>query len=398
MSIDILMPVLSPTMLEGTLTRWLVKVGDKISPGDVIAEIETDKSVMEVQAVDDGVVESILVPDGSEAVKVHTPIARLAGVGEAPTVTAAASVSTASVSAAPAKAAAAAAATAQVARLTFVSPLARRIGAQSGIDPKTLAGTGPHGRVVRRDVEAAARSEPVLTLEQMGIAADSYQLKPLDSMRRTLARRMTESFRDVPHFALSADIEIDALLAARAVLNAQLQSQNIKISLNDMVIKAAAAALGQSPQINASYTTSGIAFHRHADIAIAVALEDGLVTPIVRSAETKSLAQIAAETRALTQRARARQLKPDEFRGGTFTVSNLGAFGIKSFTSILNQPQSSILSLGMGEKRAVVHNEQLAIATMMTVTLTCDHRVIDGASGARFLQLIKHSLQQSSLD
>jgi pyruvate dehydrogenase E2 component (dihydrolipoamide acetyltransferase) len=398
MAIDILMPVLSPTMLDGTLTRWMIRVGDKVSPGDVIAEIETDKSVMEVQAVDEGVVEAILVADGAEAVKVHTPIARLASVGGTLGVRAAAPVATEPVSPAPARGAARAPTTVNAGRHHFVSPLARRVAAESGLDPNTLTGSGPHGRVVRRDVEAAARREPDVTLEQMGIAADSYQLKPLDNMRRTLARRMTESFRDVPHFALTADIPIDELLAARAALNEQLRRQDIKISLNDMIIKAAATALGQSPQINASYTSGGIALHRHADIAIAVALEDGLVTPIVRSAETKSLVQIAAETRTLTERARARQLQPAEFRGGTFTVSNLGAFGIKSFTSILNQPQSSILSVGMGEKRAVVRNEQLAIATIMTVTLTCDHRVIDGASGARFLQLIKQGLQQSSLD
>jgi pyruvate dehydrogenase E2 component (dihydrolipoamide acetyltransferase) len=391
MAIDILMPALSPTMLEGTLSRWLIKVGDKVVPGDVIAEIETDKSAMEVQAVDEGVVEAILVAEGSEAVRVHTPIARLAQASESPTAAAGASLP-------PVPPEPVATAAAKVSRHTFVSPLARRIAAESGIDTTTLVGSGPHGRVVRRDVEGAMRKEPELTLEQMGIPADSYQLKPLDGMRRTLARRMTESFRDVPHFSLTADIEIDQLLAARAVLNAQLLSQNIKISLNDMVIKAAATALEQSPQINASYTTNGMALHGHADIAIAVALDDGLVTPIVRSAETKSLAQIAAETSKLAERARARLLQPDEFRGGTFTVSNLGAFGIKSFTSILNQPQSSILSVGMGEKRAVVRNGQLAIATIMTVTLTCDHRVIDGASGARFLQLIKQNLQKSSLD
>lgn len=391
MAIDILMPALTPTMLEGTLTRWLINVGDNVSPGDVIAEIETDKSVMEVQAIDEGVVESLLVAAGSEGIKVNAPIARLKKKGDKPEDQAAS---------APSPMAGTAAVTAIAARpptkpgsTTFVSPLARRIAAESGIDPRTLQGSGPNGRVIRRDVDAA-RDAPELTLEQMGIAADSYELTPLTGKRRTLARRMTESFRDVPHFGLNADIDIDNLMAARSVLNADPRNAGVKISLNDMIIKAVAIALTRSPEINASYTPKGIALHRHADIAIAVALDDGLVTPIVRRAETKSLLQIAIETQQLTARARAKELKPDEFRGGTFTISNLAAFDIKSFTSILNQPQSAILSVGKADSRPVVRNGQLTIATIMSVTLTCDHRVIDGANGARFLQLIQDNLQQ----
>jgi len=417
MPIDVLMPALSPTMEEGTLAKWHVKAGDAVRSGDVIAEIETDKATMEVEAVDEGVVEAILVAEGTEGVKVNTPIARLAGEG------AASAPQTAPASAAtppPAQAAAQSPPPAALAKPApsapargdgvriFASPLARRIAAQKGIDLSSVQGSGPHGRIIRRDVEAAkpgarpaqvqastpsaapvAVSRPVLSLQQMGIPEGSYDLVPLDGMRKTVARRMTDSFRDVPHFPLSVDLEIDALLAARVKINAALEGQGVKVSVNDLVMKAAAIALKRVPEANASYTPEGIAMHHHADIAMAVAIEGGLITPIIRAAETKGLAQIATEAKDLAERARSRKLKPEEFQGGTFSVSNLGMFGIRSFASILNEPQGCILSVGAGEKRPVVRADALAIATVMTVTLTCDHRVVDGAVGARWMQAFK---------
>jgi pyruvate dehydrogenase E2 component (dihydrolipoamide acetyltransferase) len=275
-----------------------------------------------------------------------------------------------------------------------------------------VQGSGPHGRIIRRDVEglkgapaaqpaapkpAAAPAEAprkVASLEQMGIAPGSYDLVPLDGMKRTIARRMTDSFRDVPHFPLTIDIELDALLAARARINALLEKailekDRVKVSVNDMVIKAAAIALKRQPDANASYTPEGIARHHHADVAVAVAIEGGLITPIIRSAETKGVAQIAVEMKDLAERARTRKLKPEEFQGGTFSVSNLGMFGIKSFASIINEPQGAILSVGVGDKRPVVRGDKLEIATVMSVTLTCDHRVVDGAIGARWLGVFK---------
>ena len=430
---DILMPALSPTMEEGTLAKWHVKVGDKVSSGDVIAEIETDKATMEVEAVDEGVVEALLVAEGTEGVKVNATIARLAGeAGAANTSPATAGEGDpkggggAAAAPAPEKQVAATAPTAPstasqspspvngggTARI-FASPLARRIAEQKGVDLGSVSGSGPHGRIIKADVEAAkpgqakaaapsaapaaaptpAAQRQVQSMEQMGIAPGSYDLIPLDGMRKTVARRMTDSFRDVPHFPLSVDIELDELLAARTRINAMLEKQGVKVSVNDMVIKAAAVALMRVPEANASYTPEGIAMHHHADIAMAVAVPGGLITPIIRSAETKGLAQIATEAKDLAERARAKKLKPDEFQGGTFSVSNLGMFGIKSFASIINEPQGAILSVGAGEKRPVVHGNELAIATVMTVTLTCDHRVVDGATGARWLAAFKPLLE-----
>jgi len=438
MSIDILMPALSPTMEEGTLAKWHVKKGDTVKSGDVIAEIETDKATMEVEAVDEGTVEDILVPEGTEGVKVNAPIARLsgddAGASAAPTSSSPEAKTSEEVSPkamegaqAPSSAPGAPPPSAtptpppssagQVKSddggRIFASPLARRIAEQKGVDLATLKGSGPHGRIVKADVEGvqpsqakapasapaaqpsagapvpAAAPRQVQSLEQQGIPAGSYDLIPLDGMRRTVARRMTESFRDVPHFPLNIDLEIDALLAARAKINAMLEKSGGKVSVNDMVIKAAAVALMQVPEANASYTPEGIAMHHHADIAMAVAVPGGLITPIIRAAETKGLAAIAAEAKDLAERARTKKLKPEEFQGGTFSISNLGMFGIKSFASIINEPQGAILSVGVGEKRPVVRGNELAIATVMSVTLTCDHRVVDGATGARFLAALK---------
>jgi pyruvate dehydrogenase E2 component (dihydrolipoamide acetyltransferase) len=423
---DILMPALSPTMEEGGLAKWHVKPGDTIEAGQVIAEIETDKATMEVEAVDEGVISEILVPEGAQGVKVNTPIARLAG--GAALGGRASSPSATAVKAQPQPEKAAVAETPKDAGRVpalpesklnggdgrvFASPLARRIAAQAGLDLKTVKGTGPHGRIVKADVEAAGKggakpaaapapvqgaapiAEPrrQVSLEQMGIAPGSYELIPLDGMRRTVAKRMTESFRDVPHFPLSIDLEIDRLLDARARVNAALDGSGVKASVNDFVLKASAAALMKVPAANASYTPDGIAMHKHADIAMAVAIDGGLITPIIRAAETKSLGQIAKESKDLAERARSRKLKPEEFQGGTFSVSNLGMFGIKSFASILNEPQGAILSVGAGEPRPVVKGGQIVVATVMTVTLTCDHRVVDGAVGAKFLQAFKDLLE-----
>ncbi|HKP77800.1 MAG TPA: 2-oxo acid dehydrogenase subunit E2, partial [Phenylobacterium sp.] len=396
------------------------------------------KATMEVEAVDEGVVEDILVAEGAEGVKVNTPIARLAGEGDsapppapkaeaprtssapagkgdpkgggggatAPTVETPSPVptapSTASRSPSPVNGGGSGS-------RVFASPLARRLAEQKGLDLSAIAGSGPHGRIVKLDIDKAQPASPRAaaqakapgapapagvprqpqSLEQMGIAPGSYDLIPLDGMRRTVARRMTDSFRDVPHFPLTIDLEIDQLLAARTKINAMLDKQGVKVSVNDMVIKAAAAALMRVPEANASYTPEGIAMHHHADIAMAVAVPGGLITPIIRSAETKGLAQIATEAKDLAERARTKKLKAEEFQGGTFSISNLGMFGVKSFASIVNEPQGAILSVGAGEKRPVVRGDQLAVATVMSVTLTCDHRVVDGATGAKWLAAFK---------
>jgi len=413
---DILMPALSPTMEEGILAKWHVKVGDTVSAGDVIAEIETDKATMEVEAVDEGTVEAILVEAGTEGVKVNTPIARLSGDAAAPAPKAAPAAAEAPKAEAPKVAAtpmpvAAAPAPAAVSSGARVaaSPLARRLAEINKLDLKAITGTGPHGRVIKRDIEAALASgtgkatpagastaaEPckVQSLEQLGIPAGSYDLVPLDGMRKVIARRLTDSFRDIPHFPLTVDIELDNLLAARTKINTALESQGIKVSVNDIVIKAVALALKQVPEANASFTPDGIALHHNADVAMAVAIDGGLITPIIRKAESKSLAQIAKETKDLATRARERKLKPEEFQGGTFSVSNLGMFGIKQFASIINEPQGCILSVGAGEQRPVVKNGALAVATVMTVTLTCDHRVVDGSIGAKYINALKNLLE-----
>jgi pyruvate dehydrogenase E2 component (dihydrolipoamide acetyltransferase) len=400
---DILMPALSPTMEEGILAKWLVKVGDSVRSGDLIAEIETDKATMEVEAVDEGVVEALLVAEGTEGVKVNTPIARLSGENS-PVVTAPAPSPVpvaAPIMPSPAEPEERPVISNGSQRI-LASPLARRLAAERGLNLASLSGSGPHGRIIRADVEAAARAPgpapgkaqlpapapapaPAASLAQLGYPEDSYTLVPLDGMRRTVARRLTESARDIPHFPLTIDVEIDSLLTARARINSLLEPRGIKVSVNDLVIKAAALALRQVPEANASFTPEGIALHRHADISMAVAVDGGLITPIIRKAEQKGLAEIALEAKDLAERARNRKLKPEEFQGGTFSISNLGMFGIRQFGSIINPPQGAILSVGAGEARAVVRDGQIIIRTLMTVTLTCDHRVIDGAIGARWL-------------
>ena len=407
---DILMPALSPTMEEGILAKWLVKVGDSVRSGDLIAEIETDKATMEVEAVDEGVIEALLVAEGTEGVKVNTPIARLSGE-DSPAVTAPAPAPVpvaAPVMTTPSNTVEKAVIPEGSKRI-LASPLARRLAAERGLDLATLTGSGPHGRIIRADVEAAATAPgpakvaipspvptpaPAASLAQLGYPEDSYTLVPLDGMRRTVARRLTESARDIPHFPLTIDVEIDALLAARSRINSLLEPRGIKVSVNDLVIKAAALALKQVPEANASFTPEGIALHRHADISMAVAVDGGLITPILRKAEQKGLAEIAQEAKDLAERARNRKLKPEEFQGGTFSISNLGMFGIRQFGSIINPPQGAILSVGAGEARAVVRDGQVIIRTLMTVTLTCDHRVIDGAIGARWLAAFRALIEE----
>ncbi|MGE0530512.1 MAG: pyruvate dehydrogenase complex dihydrolipoamide acetyltransferase [Hyphomonadaceae bacterium] len=436
MTTQITMPALSPTMEEGNLAKWHVKAGDKIEPGQVIAEIETDKATMEVEAVDEGVIAEILVPEGSQGVKVNTPIATLAGEGEAAKPAKKEETLKAELKPSPragegreggnggspsakntARTPTPGPAPQGGGERILASPLARRLAEQGGIDLSGLQGSGPNGRIVKADVEAAAKSPraaqqqqapqqsrevskpaptqapPPATLESYGIRQGTYDLVPLDLMRKTIAKRMTASFRDVPHFPLTIDLEIDALLKARAEINKRFADNGVKISVNDMCIKAAALALKLVPEANASYTPDGIAMHHHADIGVAVAIPHGLITPIVWAAETKGLAQISAEMSDLADRARNRKLKPEEFQGGTFTISNMGMLGIKSFASIINEPHGMIMSIGAGEKRPVVKNDALAIATMMTVTVTCDHRVVDGALGAAFLKAFKSFLE-----
>ncbi|MFZ1990495.1 MAG: pyruvate dehydrogenase complex dihydrolipoamide acetyltransferase [Alphaproteobacteria bacterium] len=433
MPIPILMPALSPTMEEGTLAKWHVKVGDQVKSGDVIAEIETDKATMEVEAVDEGKVGELVVPEGTENVKVNAPIAILLGEGEsmadakaaaksAPAPTAAKSPSPRPpdqvggrlsprergeggniVTLAPAGGEGRARGRASSDERTFASPLARRMAEQQGIDIAAVVGSGPHGRIVRRDVETAkpggmplaARAPaaaPAHKLPAAALPVGSYDEVPLDGMRRTIARRLAESFRDVPHFPLTIDLEIDKLLAVRKELNAKLE-ENERFSVNDMVIRASALALKKVPDANASFTEKAIIKHHHADISVAVAIPGGLITPIIFQAENKGLSEIAREMKDLAARARERKLKPEEFQGGTFSVSNLGMFGIKDFASIINEPQGAILSVGAGEPRPVVKNGALAIATVMSVTLTCDHRVVDGATGARWLAAFKKLIE-----
>lgn len=417
MAIDILMPALSPTMEEGALAKWLVKVGDTVKSGDVIAEIETDKATMEVEAVDEGKVLELLVPAGTQGVKVNAVIARIAGEGEgagappAPAPAPVAAAPAAPVAPVSVPASAPVVSHAPDARI-FASPLARRIAGQSGIDLAALTGSGPNGRIIKVDVEAAMGRAPAAapaapapaavpvqapaprTPSPLPYAEGTYRIVPLDGMRRTIARRMTESFRDVPHFPLNIDLEIDALLALRKELNAQLDGSGVKLSVNDLVIRAAALACRRVPEANASYSPDGLLIHNDAHIAVAVAVEGGLVTPVIRAAQTKGLAEISAEMVALADKARARKLMPEDYAGGTFSISNLGMMGIRSFASILNEPQGCILSVGAGEQRPVVKNGALAIATVMSVTLTCDHRVVDGAVGAAWLKAFRSLIEQ----
>ena len=420
MPIEILMPALSPTMSEGTLARWLKKEGDPIKSGDVIAEIETDKATMEFEAVDEGTLGKIIVPGGTAGVKVNQPIAvlleegedssALAAVKAAPAAAqAAAPAPTASSAPAPAPAAPSAP-TAKAGDRVFASPLAKRLAAEAGLDLKAVQGTGPHGRVVKADVEAAVKggikAAPAAAAPAAAAAAapkaapapaaanpfePAYEEIANSSMRKVIARRLTEAKQTVPHFYLTIDCEVDALLKVRAELNGR--SDAYKLSVNDFVIRAVALALRKVPAANASWGEEAIKRYTDVDISVAVATQNGLITPIVRHADHKGLAAISNEMKELAGKAKDGKLKPEEFQGGGFTISNLGMFGIKEFAAIINPPQGCILAVGAGEQRPVVKNGALAIATVMSCTLSVDHRVVDGAVGAEFLAAFKKLIE-----
>jgi pyruvate dehydrogenase E2 component (dihydrolipoamide acetyltransferase) len=445
MPINILMPALSPTMEKGNLAKWLKKEGDKVKSGDVIAEIETDKATMEVEAVDEGTIAKILVPEGTQDVAVNDVIAVLAGDGEdvksagagaasAPPRAAAAAEAPAAAKAtpapvpapAPAKAAAppaaAPAAAAAPAPQTnghgriFSSPLARRLAKDGGIELARITGSGPHGRIVARDVEGAKSGKglkapaaapagapsiaPSMSDQQIRALFEdgSYEVIPHDGMRRTIAQRLTASVQTVPHFYLTMDCDIGKLLLAREDINAAAPKDKekkplYKLSVNDFVIKAMAIALQRIPNTNVSWTESGMLKHKHSDIGVAVAMPGGLITPIIRKAETKSLSAISAEMKDFATRARARKLKPEEYQGGTTAVSNLGMYGIKDFTAVINPPHATILAVGTSEERAVVRAGNIEIAHIMSVTLSCDHRAVDGALGAELIGEFKRLIE-----
>jgi len=407
MAIDILMPALSPTMETGTLAKWNVAVGDTVRSGDVIAEIETDKATMEVEAVDEGVVAAILVQSGTEGVAVGTAIARLAEDGEnaedvavtPPAEPAAAPVDTpaeaaapaASVPASPAQPAASQAAPTAPGKRIFASPLARRLAGDSGVDLAAVSGSGPHGRILRRDVEAAMGAPAAVSAAATSIAPASpgaSHVEPNSQMRKIIAERLQQSKATAPHFYLTVDCEIDTLLESRRMMNDRAP-EGVKISVNDLIIRAAAMALMKVPKANASWEGDNTRLFHHADIAMAVAVDGGLVTPVIWAAEQKGLAEIAGISRDLATRAREGRLAPEEFSGGSFTISNLGMYGIREFAAVINPPQGAILAVGAGEERPVVRNGELAVATVMTVTLSADHRVVDGAVGAEWLQAFK---------
>ena len=430
MSINILMPALSPTMTEGKLAKWHVKVGDAVSSGQVICEIETDKATMEVEAVDEGKIGQIVVPEGAEGVKVNAVIAVLLEEGETEVAKAAApaaappaapaaapapaaakpaaSPPAAAPASAPAPAAAAApAATASGGARIFASPLAKRIAAEKGINLATLKGSGPNGRIVKADVEnakpgaaPAAAPAPRPAAAPAPSAGQPVFVAPGDtrvahtSVRKVIARRMLESKQTVPHFYLTVELEIDALLAARQAINAVTEKKGAKVSVNDMVIKACAKALRDHPECNASWTEDEMIQYGAVDISVAVATDRGLITPIVRNADLKGLAQISTEMKDLAARAKIGKLKLEEFQGGGFTISNLGMFGVKDFAAIINPPQAMILAVGAGEERAVVRKGQVVVRNMMNCTLAVDHRVVDGATGAQYLQTLRSYIEQ----
>ncbi len=459
MPIEILMPALSPTMEEGTLSSWLVKEGDAVKSGDVIAEIETDKATMEVEAVDEGVMGKILVEAGTEGVKVNAVIALLLEEGEDKGALEGAGSSTEKAPPPPQPSPKGEGGKSSTSETTpqkdkgaagksesgdtstpspsgegrgggsggsdrvKASPLARRLAEQAGLSLSDVNGSGPGGRIIKRDVEAASKAAPAAKrqdaplaeapragapgarpapepaprpqidehepLARYGISADRYELRKADGIQKISAKRLTDSFRDVPHFPLNVDCRLDALLAFRKQINDKAPD-GVKVSVNDILIKASGLALKRVPEANASWIEDGrVAMHKHADVSVAVAIEGGLITPIIFDADQKGLAQISAEMKDLAARARDRKLKPEEFQGGTFSLSNLGMFGIKSFASILNPPQGMILSVGAGEERPVITDGAIAKATVMTVTLTCDHRVVDGATGSRWIAAFK---------
>jgi len=426
MATQILMPALSPTMEEGTLAKWLVKEGDTVKSGQILAEIETDKATMEFEAVDEGILGRILVPEGTAGVKVNTPIAVLVEEGESADAAPAPAAATTPAPAAPSATAAAPAASAPApapaasggARV-FASPLARRIAKEKGLDLSTVRGSGPHGRIVRADVEgaqavpapataaapaavatpapapmAAAPASPSAETIKKLYADRAYEEVTLDGMRRTIAARLTEAKQTIPHFYLRRDVQLDALMAFRETLNGQLAGRGVKLSVNDFIIKACAMALQAVPNANAVWAGDRILKLKPSDVAVAVAVEGGLFTPVLRDAQSKSLSALSAEMKDLAGRAKTKKLAPHEYQGGSFAISNLGMFGIDNFDAVINPPHGAILAVGAGVKKPVVKADgTIGVATVMSMTLSVDHRVIDGALGAELLKAIVENLE-----
>jgi pyruvate dehydrogenase E2 component (dihydrolipoamide acetyltransferase) len=426
---NILMPALSPTMEEGKLSKWLVKEGDTVKSGDILAEIETDKATMEFEAVDEGRIGKLLVAECTEGVKVNAPIAILLEEGEKDGAVPAANpkanipaamknIAEAVKAEVPKPAAApvgAALPTQDVAKRVFASPLARRIAASKGIDIASLSGSGPRGRIVKSDVENAKPDTKVVPAPAaaagggIGVTplpdarllypSGSYEEVPHDNMRKAIAKRLTSAKTLIPHYYLTVDMNLNALMAAREKMNAAAPKGKdkvpaYKLSVNDFIMKASAMALMKHPDVNASWTDTAILKHKDADVGVAVALDFGLITPIVFKAQTKGLVEISNEVKSLAARAKERKLKPSEYEGGGFSVSNLGMYGIKNFTSIINPPQSCIIAVGAGEERPIVVNGKVEIATVMSVTMSADHRVVDGGTGAKFLQTLKQFIEE----
>lgn len=416
MPIELKMPALSPTMEEGTLARWLVKEGDSVSSGDLIAEIETDKATMEFEAVDEGVISQILVAEGTDGVKVGTVIAMIQGEDEgaapakvAPTPPTTAKAETPVVAPPPPPVAAPApAAPAKVAGDRIkASPLAKRIAADKGVDLAGLTGTGPNGRIVKADVEGAqpgaattapaASAEAPVTPAAPAAVPDfgiPHEVVKLGNMRKTIARRLTQSMQEAPHIYLTVDIRLDALLKLRGELNASLESRGVKLSVNDMLIKALALALIQVPKCNVSFAGDNMLQYSRADISVAVSIPTGLITPIIVDAANKSLSTISTEMSALAAKAKDGKLQPHEYQGGTASISNMGMMGIKHFTAVINPPQAMIMAIGAGEKRPYVVDDVLSIATVMSATGSFDHRAIDGADGAELMKVFKELVEK----
>ena len=422
MPTEILMPALSPTMEEGTLAKWLVTEGDTVSAGDLLAEIETDKATMEFEAVDEGTVGRILVPEGTESVKVNSPIAVLLAEGEseadigsatataepAPPAPVTEAPAPAPASAEPAPAASAppaAPATSSTGNRIFASPLARRIAADKGLDLSRIKGSGPKGRIVKADVEGAQAQPAAVSAAPMPDTPGAEAIKAmfedrefeevsLDGMRKVIAARLGEAKQTIPHFYLRRDIMLDELLRFRSQANKQLETRGVKLSVNDFIIKACALALQTVPDANAVWAGDRIIKLKPSDVAVAVAVEGGLFTPVLKDAHLKTLSTLSTEMKELAALARDRKLAPHQYQGGSFAISNLGMFGIKNFDAVINPPHGSILAVGAGEKMPVVNDDgELAVATVMSVTLSVDHRVIDGALGAEFLSAVKTNLE-----
>ena len=420
MAVEILMPALSPTMEEGTLAKWLVKAGDKVKSGQIIAEIETDKATMEFEAVDEGIISQLLVAAGTAGVKVNTPIAVIVEEGEslsaAPKPAAPVAAVSAPVAVASAMPVAAPAAKGQGARV-FASPLARRLALEKGVDLTGVAGSGPHGRIVKADVEGSNALAPVKTSAApattaaapakgampTGMTAETvmkmyadraYTEVTLDGMRRTIAARLTEAKQTIPHFYLRREVRLDALVAFREQMNKGLESRGIKLSLNDFIIKACALALQAVPNANAVWAGDRILKLKPSDVAVAVAVDGGLLTPVLRDADSKTLSALSAEMKDLAARAKTKKLAPHEYQGGSFAISNLGMMGVENFDAVINPPHGAILAVGAGIKKPVVlKDNSIGVATVMSMTLSVDHRVIDGALGAEFLKVVVELLE-----